>query len=152
MDSHFVFNAVHRLCIILMIALVFVHIIVICHEINTRSEVKFNGFFIRFISVIFDETLLLITLVLHSFMITLLIVKRCKLNGTSLRKRIFRFVIFCFILLSMAMVCIYFKFYVFSDWTQKYRIEILFTELIVFQISVIIATYMVIWKPEFLAF
>ena len=45
------------------------------------------------------------------------------------------------IMVSMAMVYICFWIYVFPDWIRKHRIEIHCTELIVFQMAVILHTY-----------
>ena len=45
MNSMNEFRPIYRRYIISMIALVFVDIALICHEINTRIEDQFNGFF-----------------------------------------------------------------------------------------------------------
>ena len=133
---------VFRRFIILMISLVFVNISLICREINTQSENRFIGFRLDFITIWRLITIFII-LVILSRMATLVIVKRYRINTQT-----FRNIRKCLNPFSSAMVYIYFKFYVFPDWTQKYRIEILCSELIVFQMTVVLHTSMLIWKPS----
>ena len=134
---------VFRRFVILMISLVFVNILLICHEINTQSENRFIGFRLDLVTI-YRITTIFVTLYIFSSMATLVIVKRYKVNSQA-----FRNIRKCLIPFSSAMVYIYFKFYVFPEWTQKYRIEIYCTELIVYQITGILHTILVNWKPDF---
>ena len=129
---------VFRRFIILMIALVFVNISLICHEINTQTEDQFNVlakirhlmegiilyniFFIISHSLIFVETELRISaaiIINYSYGVV--------------------FSLFNFLLID----------YVFPDWIRKYRIEMHCIELIVFQISVILQTILLNWMQQF---
>ena len=136
---------VFRRFIILMISLVFVNISLICHEINTQSENRLNGFRLDLVNN-YRITTILIILYILSRMATLVIVKRYRVNTQTFR-RIRRFLIpFSS---AMAYIYMYFECYVFPDWTAKYRIEMHCTELIVFQMTVVLHTSMLNWKPHF---
>ena len=71
------------------------------------------------------------------------IVKRIRMNEISV------FIIDFFVVYSTSMVYFLSKYYIFPDWTQKYRIEIHCTELIVFQIFSILETILVNWFLKF---
>ena len=147
MSSSFDFELIYRRYIFLMIALVFVDITLICHEINTRIEDQFNEFN-SYIALIINLTILSFIFYFPSFLITMLIVKRYGLKAIVFGVHIYGFIINYLTFLPMALVYIYFKFFAFFDWTQKYRIEIHCIELIVFQVMAIVDTILDNWKPE----
>ena len=134
---------IQRRYIFLTIALVSIDITLIYHEFNIRFEDYFNGFF-GYIDLIFKLAILSIIIIIHSNLVTQIIMKR---YGIKSQKN--QCIISGLIGFPTKMVYIFLKFYVFLDWTQRFRFQIHCTELIVFQFSVILDTILVNWKPEF---
>ena len=136
-------ETVFRRFIILMIGLVFVNISLICREINTQSENRFNGFFNDLV-IIFRQTNLLLTFFNVPRIVTLVFVKWYRIKAETYSSIEDGLLVF-----SLAMVYMYLEFCLSPKWTEKYRIEILCTELIVFQMMAVLHTILLIWKPKF---
>ena len=128
---------VFRRFIILMISLVFVNILLICHEINIQSENRFNHFFENLV-IIFRQTLLFIILILESRLITIIMVKTYRITSET-----FWYIENGLFLVSLAMVYIYFKSCLSNQWTRYYRIEMHCFELILNQIISSLCTYII---------
>ena len=145
MDLMYGFHPIYRRFIIIsMIALVFINISLICQEINTQIEDKFN--ILAKMRKVMEGGILGFGWFTLSDLVIFLIVKRfmMKVNFSTLM------VINCLIGLTTSWAYIFLMGYLFLDLIQIYGFQIHCTELIVFQFIVILHTYMVNWKPQFL--